>query len=271
MPDQILLEHKAAILKTTDGTQYTMELREFFKAMATHTVQGRSPTPIADNVRWVVSCSAAQIFIVELRPELRRVEWIEHDSPAPFGPEAVTRVRQLATPYIILKVPFHCGQLIQRVEIFYRNTPLTELDGPGGELFFPNLLNVSPHAYHCVCWFCTQYLPMPSPPDDTTRVLDAIVSHLNSGKFNLSSEHSEGDSGFSLYRQLHIDPRITDIDLWEEESRRNPRWVLDVPWATTTMTLGRLIDDELSRLKSAGPPATAAACGNVLLRKARPR
>ena len=25
----------------------------------------------------------------------------------PFGPEAVTRVRQLATPYIILKVPFH--------------------------------------------------------------------------------------------------------------------------------------------------------------------
>jgi hypothetical protein len=112
---------------------------------------------------------------------------------------------------------------------------------------------------------------MPSPPDDTTLVLDAIVSHLNSGKFNLSSEHSEGDSGFSLYRKLNIDPRITDIDLWEAESRRNPRWVLDVPWATTTMTLGRLIDDELSRLKSTGPPATAAACGNVLLRKARPR
>ena len=32
MHDQILLEHKAAILKTTDGTQHTMELREFVNA-----------------------------------------------------------------------------------------------------------------------------------------------------------------------------------------------------------------------------------------------
>ncbi len=86
MPDQILLEHKAAILKTTDGTQYTMELREFFKAMATQTVQGRSPTPIADNVRWVVSCSAARFSLWSCVPNCDVWNGSSTTAPCRSGP-----------------------------------------------------------------------------------------------------------------------------------------------------------------------------------------
>jgi hypothetical protein len=269
--DKIILEQKLARLANADGTEHTMDLRAFVSAIAVHAVQGRTPTPIADNVRWVISCGGVQVYVVELRPELRRVEWIAADSPAPFGPEAVTASRQLATPYIVLKIPFRHGQLSQRVEIFYRNQPLTELDGPGGELYFPNLLNVSPLAYNCVCWFCTQYLTLPRSRGNPTPALDAVVNHLNSGKFNLSSEYSEGESGFSYYKKLGIDPRVADVDLWEAASQQNPRWVLEVPWQTTGIVLGQLIDSELAHQRAAGPPATAAAYGNILLRKSRPR
>lgn len=271
MNETIVLESKSARFTTDDGTVHTLELRDFVNAVAAYTVQGLTATPIPDNVRWNVASGPARVYIVELRPALRRFEWIDQDSPALYGPDVVTRGRQLATPYIVMKVPLRHGQLTQRVEIFYRNAPLTALDGPGGELFFPNLLNVSPLAYQCVCWFCTQYLPAPASAHDPTTVLDAVVSHLDSGRFNLSSEFSEGDSGFSLYGKLNIDPRVANVDLWEEESRRNPRWVLEVPWKTTGVSVGKLIRDELSHQKAAGPPSTTAAYGNILLRKKRPR
>jgi hypothetical protein len=271
MNETIVLQDGQARLLAPDGRQYTLELCDFATAVAAYTVQGLTPTPIPDNVRWDVTCGPARVFIVELQPALRRLAWIDKDSPAMFGPDVTTRSRPLATPYIVLKVPFRNGQMTQRVEIFYRTAPLTGLDGPGGELFFPNLLNVSPHAYQCVCWYCTQYLPLPTPVDDPTVALDAVVSHLDAGKYNRSSEASEGDSGFSMYGKLNIDPRVADVDLWEAESRRNPHWVLDVPWKTTGVSVGQLIRDELAHQKAAGPPATAAAYGSILLRRQRPR
>jgi hypothetical protein len=271
MHETIVFENKTARFTSEDGTQHTVELREFVNALATYTVQGLTDHPIVDNVRWNVASGPARVYIVELRPALRRVEWIDKDSPAMYGPDVVTRSRQLATPYIVFKIPLRRGQLTQRVETFYRTAPLSSLEGPGGELFFPNLLNVSPYAYECVCWFCTQYLQMSAAEKDPSVALDAVVSHLDSGKFNLSSEYSEGESGFSMYAKLGIDPRVADVDLWEEESRRNPRWVLDVPWKSTGVSVGQLIRDELAHQKAAGPPATAAAYGNILLRRKRPR
>lgn len=269
MSDRITLEERKARLSSTDGSEHVVDLREFVSAIANQAVQGRAAVPLADNVRWVVSCGSVQVYIVELRPELRCVQWISDESPVAYGPGAVTQPRTLATPYIILKIPFRNDELIQRVELFYRNTPLTALDGPGGELFFPNLLNVSTHAYHCISWFCTQYVASQLTHCTVTDALDAIVQHLVSGSFNYSSEHAEGQSGFTLYRELDIDPRVGHVALWEEASRLDPHWVLSVPWKSANVTVGKLIDDELRHLKAGGLPATAAALGNILLRKTR--
>ncbi len=269
MSDRITLEERKARLSSADGSEHVVDLREFINAIADHTVQGRVSTPLADNVRWVVSCGTVQVYIVELRPELRCVQWIADHSPVAYGPGAVTQPRTLATPYIILKIPFRNDELIQRVELFYRNAPLTALDGSGGELFFPNLLNVSTHAYHCISWFCTQYLAPLVTHCSVPETLDAVVQHLVSGSFNYSSEHSEGGSGFTLYRELDIDPRLGNVGLWEEASRLDPSWILTVPWKSANTTVGKLIDDELRHLKASGPPSTAAALGNILLRKTR--
>ena len=269
MSDRIVLEDRKARLSSADGSEHVVDLREFLKAISDHTVQGRVSLPLADNVRWVVSCGAVQVYIVELRPELRCLQWISDHSPVAFGPGSVTQPRTLATPYIVLKIPFRNGELIQRVELFYRNMPLTELDGPGGELFFPNLLNVSTHAYNCISWFCTQYLAPLVTHCTVAETLDAVVQHLVSGSFNYSSEHSEGGSGFSFYREKDVDPRLGNVSFWEEASRLDPSWVLTVPWISANVTIGKLIDNELRHLKASGPPSTAAALGNILLRKTR--
>jgi hypothetical protein len=271
MSEKIVLEDKVARLVTSGGQQHVFELTEFAEAIAAWTVQGRTRTPLVDNVRWRITSGNAEIFLVELTPELRCVEWIDKDSPAPFGPDAVTRSRQLATPYVLLKIPFHRGRLTQRVEVFYRNSPVSDLEGAGGELFFPNLLNVSPRAYHCVSWFCTQYLPPDRLGDGTASALDAVIQHLWGGQFNASSEHNEGDSGFSLCVKANIDPRVSDVDQWEIESKKNPSFVLDISWPSAGVTVGQLIEAELVHQRAHTPPTTAAGFGNLLLRKARPR
>jgi hypothetical protein len=177
---------------------------------------------------------------------LRVIQWISDESPVPFGPEATARPRRLATPYVILKVPFRRKRIQHRVEVFYRTQPLQSLRGPGGQLSWPNLLNVSPRAHGCLCWFCTQYLEQEGPLRGITAGLDAVTHHLWGGQFNFSSEAHEGQSCFSKARDEGIDPRVTDIDRWEAASLADPRFVLHVNWAATGCDVQTLVLSELS-------------------------
>ena len=256
MIEKIIIKGNTARLVTSEGAEHVLKLAEFALGIAEETVQGRTETPNTDHVRWRIRRGVTEVIILELTPELRALEWLESDSPVPFGRDAKCRRRQLATPYVVVKVPFRRGCLTQRVEVFYRTAPLSSLDGPGGELCFPNLLNVSPHAYHCTSWFCTQYLKVDGVATDTTDALDAVVQHLWGGQFNASSEHNEGDSGFSLTVKSNVDPRVADVDRWEKESQKHPSFVLQVPWKPTGMTVGQVIDAELAHQHANVPPST---------------
>ena len=106
-------------------------------------IHGLSPAPLPDNVKWMVQLGKLTICIVQLTPEWRWANWLADNSPVPFGEDAIYNQRKLATPYVVLKVPFLRDRVIPRVEVFYRNGPLRRLDGEGGTLYWPNLLNVS--------------------------------------------------------------------------------------------------------------------------------
>jgi hypothetical protein len=196
------------------------------------------------------------------------LSWIHPESPLPFGPQAIYTPRRLATPYVVLKVPFLHGQIIPQAELFYRNRPLAGLDD---ELFWSNLLNVSPHAYGCRAWICTQYLKTERPQLGVTAGLDALLHHLWGGGFNRSSEQHEGSSAFKKAGEDKIDPRVTDVDRWEQESIKNPRFVLDVKWKPVGVTVRKMIQEELDRHKAVRDLGRTGELVNLLSATRQPK
>lgn len=244
MSEKIILQGSEARVTGGDGAEAKADLETFIHNLCQANLQGFDPESLADNVKWKVVSGPATVCIVELKPQLRRLMWIAKNSPVPYGPTAVYQERRLATPYIVLKVPFLKGKIIGRAELFYRNEPLRTL---GDQLYWSNLLNVSPNAYGCIAWVCTQYLGSEKVQPGITGGLDALVHHLFGGGFNQSSERHEGASAFSKAQSDRIDPRVTDADRWEAESVKDPRFVLSVRWKPIGMTVGQLIQTELAK------------------------
>lgn len=262
MAERIILQGGEAQVAGGDGASVKASLDCFVSAVRDHSVLGLEPEALADNVKWQIRCGPLTIAVAELKPQLRRVQWIAPNSPVPYGPQAVYVERRLATPYVVIKVPFVKGRVVGRAELFYRPGPLRTLDDP---LFWCNLLNVSPGAYGCTAWLCTQYLGVERLPAGVTAGLDALVHHLFGGGFNLSSERHEGASALSKMRQEGLDARVTDLDRWEAESVRDPNFVLDVPWKPVGVTVGQLLAQELAFHSLPRPLGQAGELVNVLL------
>jgi hypothetical protein len=267
MAETITIQGKEACLTSDSGQTHVVAVDDFSRGITDSTAYGMFDEPIPDNVKWMVHCGPLTVCIVEFKPELRLLKWLSKDSPVPYGPKAVCTPRQLATPYVVVKVPFRRERIVPRVEVFYRNEPLRGLDGADGELFLPNLLNCSPNAHGCMSWFCTQYLAKSEPIVGITAGLNGVAHHLWGGSFNASSEAHEGNSGFSLSRAKKVDARVTDVDRWEAESRKDPRFVLSVEWLKTGLTIRQLVLQELAVHAQAPAPNSAADLGNIILRR----
>ena len=271
MPEKITIEGKHARFCNGSGEDLVVGIDQFSQDIAENTIQGLFPEPMADNEKWRVPCGRASISVVELKPELRWIKWLAPDSPAPYGSKATYVERELATPYVVLVVPFNNNRVLPRVEAFYRNAPLESPDDPGGELYWPNLLNVSPNAYGCTAWFCTQYLKRTSIKPSITAGLNAVIHHLFGGTFNASSEAHEGNSTWSQCVTDKVDPRVTDVERWQDESRKDPNFVLSVKWKPAGVTVRNVVESAMRALRVAPAPDSAEALGNLLLRKRKPR
>jgi hypothetical protein len=270
MAEKLTLQGKEACLSGGSG-DHVILAPQFAEAVAAATLHGLTPEPAPDNTKWLARCGKLKVCIVQLTPQRRWIKWISDDSPVPFGPGATYAEYSLATPYVVLKVPFWDRHIIPRIEVFYRNRPLTKWDGKGGELFFPNLLNVSVHAYECVAWFCSQHLAAAGKAVSMQKAVDAVVHHLFGGGFNASSEMHEGLSAFGLCVREKVDERVTEVQRWAEASRHDPRFVLSVEWKTTGLTIKDLVERELKFHNLAPAPQTAAAMGNILLSTIKPK
>jgi hypothetical protein len=271
--EKIIMEGQDARLTSDDksaGT-HSLSLEQFVEGIVESTVRGLSPEPLPDNVKWCVECHSLSIYIVQLTPQVRWIKWLDDNSPEPYGPGAVYAEHRLATPYVVLKVPFWGPRIVPRIEVFYRNRPLESLDGDGGALFWPNLYNVSVNAYRCTAWYCSQHLPEARVRTKVQAGLNAVVHHLFGGGFNASSEAHEGLSTFGLCVQEKLDPRITDVQRWAEATRKDPRFVLGVEWKPTGLTVKDLIERELKFHKLSARPQNTQALGTILLRKAKPK
>jgi hypothetical protein len=269
--ESIRIEGKEARLNGHNGEEVCVPVDDFSLQIGNATLQGLYDVPLPDNIRWLVQCGIYKVAIFELRPELRKIDWIVPDSPAPYGPESVTAPRRLATPFVVVKVPFRRDRLFGRIEVFYRNERLQSADGDGGALFVPNLLNLSPWSHDCVCWYCTQYVDFAKVPAGVMEGLHFVANFIFSGKLNYSSEANEGKSGFSMSCAQQIDPRVTDIDRWEEASVADRDFVLSIPWIPARVTVRELIRNELKYLKAKPAPSSASDLGTLILRREKPK
>ena len=77
-----------------------------------------------------------------------------------------------------------------------------------------------------------------------------MLNHLWGGGFNRSSEQHEGSSAFKKAGDDKVDPRVTDVDLWEKECIKDPRFILKVSWKPVGVTIRQLIQEELTRHKA---------------------
>jgi hypothetical protein len=279
--ERMVLEGDAVRVDFPDSEPMTIPLTDLVETVHHHGVRGLDEEPLADCVRWRIECGALTVFIVELKPMVRAVTWIDPKSEVPFGEEATYRTYRLETPFVVLKVPFLRRQLVHMCELFYRTAPLKRLDD---ELLWPNLLNVSPAAYGCTAWLCTQNLGhafgsgvfgFPSSHRRARRAvrmvdqLDAVVTHLWNGGFNRSSEAHEGSSAFEKAVRERVDKRLAGVEQWQQASLEEPGFTLEVKWKETGLTVRKLIEQQLGAVREARRLDTAAEVVSALLGRNR--
>ncbi|KYK23611.1 hypothetical protein AYK24_07310 [Thermoplasmatales archaeon SG8-52-4] len=208
---------------------------------------------LPDGVKCVISRGQMTIFVFQIPPRLYNLKWIANDSKAPYGKDAKYRDVRIALPYVNLLAVYSQTRhrqmrLTHNNECFFRNKPLSSLND---ELMYPALLNCSKFSSEegkPLSWLCTQYLKVDSLSriEDTNKYirtsLSRLISCLWETGFNLSSEKHEGNSWYSESVRRGVDPRISTIEKWQEATKKDQLFVLDVPWIGTGRTVGQIIN-----------------------------
>jgi hypothetical protein len=175
---------------------------------------------------------------LEIPPHARTVRWLADDSKAPFGRGASYEQYFVGFPWIVVLLVFRGGALTGQQQLYYR---LDSLD-TGDELLLPNLYNVAT-GYGQQCWLCLQNVPDLTPLPWHEK-LARIVDHTFSAGFNKSAEEHEGNSYWSTHAA--VDERLASMASWQQASRDNRRFALEVPWrpagTTARAELRKMLD-----------------------------
>ena len=248
MPDRMTLENGKISVTTQEGASLDTTEAMLCEIMA----QANSPPLggqlLPDGIKGVFWDPPHMVLVHQASPKILPVTWISKDSPVDFGPGTQYRKVRLSFPYAITFagfVQFRGGlHLTGHNELYFRNQPARcESDSLG----FPALLNVS-----CInagdrirSWVCTQHLDHRNVRDWCGQ-LQALVNHIWNGAFNRSSERHEGRSMYQYSEGIH--PDLHPVERWEEASRKNPGFVLDVPWKPAPLAIGDLARKMLAEL-----------------------
>lgn len=225
---EIRIVGKRAVLRQGRAELMEVGVNELFAEILRAAEKPPSCEVYPKGVRLWLDRGTGTGVVVEISPHARTVRWLAEGSKAPFGRGARYENRYLAFPFVILLLVFRDGALTGFQQLYYRTASLEK----GEYLSLPNLYNVA-EAYGQRCWLCLANLRDVSGLDWSKRI-DAILGHVFSAAFNRSSEVHEGNSYFTAMRG--IDPRIKTIEAWEEATRENPLFVLDVPWKPAGVT-----------------------------------
>ncbi len=270
--------------RSPEGKEAALPLAYLLSLMAPHRLSTEGCI-LPDGVKCLIPLPGGRLVVVhETPPLVFNLRWVAKRSPRKAGgPGTKYRDVRVALPYVVVLAVYHQPtggplRLSGANECFFRNAPLKSLDD---ELCYPALLNCSrfdPQEGHPLAWICTQYLQIDqtvnggSPGPYLERSLTALLQHLFQSGFNYSSDENEYSSWFSEHVKASVDPRIGSIEAWEEATRENPMFVLEIPWLKTGMSLGQ-VATRIAEMES-GPCArvsTSADLGRMVFRGERLR
>lgn len=247
----VVMEGKLA--KVFDGEQLTthsMNVGELIERAGPSISTG--PVILPYGIKAVLSQGTITLWFWEQPPRIQKLSWIAEDSPVPYGPGTKYRDVRIALPYLIIMAAFMRSdngmpQLMMRDECFFRTAPLKSLDD---ELCYPGLLNCSNYGdtsmRHPLSWICTQYLKPTrkmnsnKPEDIYQASFEAVRYCLLETSFNLSSEHHEGNSWYGESKKKIA--QLSTIARWEEETKKDPLFVLELDWIKTGYSVQELAD-----------------------------
>ncbi len=229
----------------------------FCRVVANNCLSGMREEPIPDNVRWIVERGEITVYVLELPPELRLLLWGDEGRQEPDDDyeeggwevaigEATQRY-SVATPYVVMVVPFYQNKLHGNIKAHYRNQPLKSLDDP---LFKTNLLNI--HDLVCID-------PGITGEEKThEEILRKILDNLWNGEFNGDMRSSDWHN----FLEETSDSRLTSIEAWQKASQKDPNFVLDVEWIPYNYTLRQVVMSHFN----AASPCNAKTIGNLMLK-----
>ena len=165
-----------------------------------------------------------KVLLLELPPQSKVVQWICSDSVAKYGDEIKDAPVSLSFPYIEIMLQFRKGVLTGNQRLYYRNRPV---ETTSDVLHQSNLLNVSDVPGGQRAWLCLQSFRV-NPSHTWEQKIKSLITFMWTWTFSESSEHHEGNSYFQRNRCLDV--RISSVEAWQNATRENPNFILDVDW-----------------------------------------
>jgi hypothetical protein len=253
MSDRIVIENGTVLLETEEGKRLECpeaRVAELLRKEAEPPLGGRL---LPDGIKLTEWRPPFFLVVHQYPAQVRLVRWIANNSPIHYGPGTEYRPVLLSLPYAITFAMFALrgSHLVlgSYNELYFSNQPLErETDKILG---YPPLLNVSriPAPRRERSWICTQHLRH-APGSDWTAQLDGLLHHMWNGGFNLSSEHHEGASWYSLSREVR--PAVHPVEKWEEASRKDKSFGQRVAWKPVPMSVRELVDSFFAEHLAAG-------------------
>ena len=251
--DQITYRQNGKVVRSVD-------LGEFVRLLTERSDRMALPGAIPEGVRFIQQRDDSTALVIEEKPQVRTLKWIDEKSKVPFGPGARYREVRLAFPFVVLIVVLRGGALTGFQQCFYRRSALRQLDD---ELLFPNLYNVA-KAYKQTCWLCLANMRKDLAPLSWENKVREIRSELWAASFNRSSEMHEGMSYWQAKTQVAADPRVASLAAWEEASREEPTFPLSVERRATGQAVGQTMEGMLSMVSPASSPSSVAELVQLL-------
>ncbi len=216
-------------------------------------------------LRELVHRNEIVVFLIEVAPEVRTMQWICQDSPHDFGSGVTYRDVCLALPWLYFFIAMTpSGNLTHGSSVYFRNS---QLRSPQDGLLEPHFHNCSVDAYGLHCWVCqVTFRRRKSSHESLADFALAFVDQFFFGGFNKSSEYCEGKSFWSKNQSVIQDGRVQTVEAWQEATAHDPTFALSVPWVDARRTVQDVYTELTCPCPEVvlWPPATVAAVAAIV-------